>query len=45
MLTWDTGRCESCGGPCYPQWRLCAKCDPIGLSKQPIKVELAGESK
>ena len=18
MLTWDTGRCESCGGPCYP---------------------------
>lgn len=28
MLTWDAGRCASCGGPCYPQWRFCAKCDP-----------------
>jgi hypothetical protein len=45
MLTWDAGRCASCGGPCYPQWRFCAKCDPIGHSKKPVADELAGESK
>jgi hypothetical protein len=43
MLTWDAGRCASCGVPCSPQWRFCAKCDPIGHSKKPVPVELAAE--
>jgi uncharacterized OB-fold protein len=45
MLTWNTARCESCGEMRYPQWRLCAKCDPICHSEKPVAVELAGESK
>jgi hypothetical protein len=35
MLTWDAGRCASCGSPCNPSYRLCTTCDPAGFSKEP----------
>lgn len=31
-----TAICETCGAACYPSWRLCAKCDPLGYSKKPV---------
>jgi hypothetical protein len=39
MLTWDAGRCASCGSPCNPSYRLCTTCDPAGLPKEPAVVE------
>ena len=35
MLTWDAGRCASCGSPCSPSYRLCTTCEPAGFSAPP----------